>query len=129
MLLRKEVYDPQDASNIETDFMMKELGEIIANTMLEELRDKNKATSNHLSSAGGLFSWNSCADVEKEMGKCIRANNNVSESSFRGVAHNANMFQMIRLHHAGGMSLSRQNGTFDVDLIYARYKDEGMLKF
>ena len=121
-LLRKEVYDPQDASNIETDFMMKELGEIISNTMLGELRDKKKAKSNHLSSTGGLFSWNLCADVEKEMGKGIRANNNVSESSFGGLTEALTKNSMIGLTNAGAMSMVRQNGDFNQTRMHASNK-------
>ena len=50
-------------------------------------------------------------------------NNNVSESSIGGVTHNANTFKMTNLTHAGSMEISRQNGTFNADLLHDSVKN------
>ena len=52
-LIISEFFDPTHATNIETCFAMEDLGFIVAETLMKELRDPRKTTHNHLSSIGG----------------------------------------------------------------------------
>ena len=46
------------------------LGAIAALAMLEELRNPKKAPSDYLSSAGGVYSWESSTEQQKDAGLC-----------------------------------------------------------
>ena len=54
-LLRDELFNPNEISNIESDFQIEDLGIIASETILKELHDK-KATRHHVSSIGGIYS-------------------------------------------------------------------------
>ena len=84
-MLKEELFNPQDSSNIETDFLPEELGSIVATTLLKEFTDTRKATHNHLSASDGRLSWGKATDEEKSAGLGIFTSNNASESAFRGL--------------------------------------------
>ena len=67
-MLREELFNPQNEVNIQTNKMMPNIGKIVADALLCELRDPKKATSEHLSSIGGHFSWDETTEEEKKMG-------------------------------------------------------------
>ena len=124
--LLNELFYPQDPSNLETDYLLNDHGLLIAETLLNELTDKRKATHNHLSAVDGKYSWKLCADDEKAAGLKLHANNNVSESSFGTLTYFINTFNMIGLTNAGGMALARQNGIFNTEIPHAKNKDKGI---
>ena len=121
-LLRKEVFHPDEPSNIDTDYLMNELGLVFAEALLTELRDKRKATHNHLYSLDGMHSWNMTGALEKEAGLCISATNNVSESSFGGLTETLTNHTTIGLTNAGAIAMTRQNGDFSTKPIFAQNK-------
>ena len=128
-LLREELFQPTDPSNIETDFLMENMGSILSETMLQELTDKRKATRNHLSEVGGKFSWALATDEEKQAGLGLHATSNVSESAFGGLTEAITKSSMISLSHAGAMSQTRRNGDFTRTSMCAKKKkmDQGAL--
>ena len=121
-LLRKELFDPDDPSNIDTSYLMNEMGIVFATKIIQELRDKRKATHNHLSSLDGTCSWNMCSDAQKRAGLVISATNNVAESSFGGLTEMLTSHSTIGLTAAGAMSMTRQNRDFTTTPILARNK-------
>ena len=54
----------------------------VAQVVLRELRDVNKATSDYLSSIGGKFSWGQTTDEEHEANIGWMATNDPAESPF-----------------------------------------------
>ena len=105
---------------------MEAHGTVVAETLLSELNHKLKATKNHLSSAGGVFSWAKATEEEKLAGVGIKANNDVAESVFGGLTHNLEKSSMIKLSSAGGLAMTRQNRDFDTTITHARRKTNGM---
>ena len=83
-------------------------------------------THDHLPAVGGLCLWQNFTEEEKKVGLGSLANNDVSESSFGGLAHNVERFGMIGLAHAGGIALARQNGTLNRDSMFDRNKKKCM---
>ena len=126
-ILRKELFDPEEPSNVETEYLMNDLGKIIAQTILKELRDPNKATHNHLSSAGGIYSWINCTELEKRAGVGVHATNNVAESSFGGLTEVLTNHSTVGFTSAGAMSMTRQNGDFLTIPILATNKGNHIL--
>ena len=127
-LLREELFHPIDPSNIETDFLMEDMGSITSETLLQEFTDEKKATSNHLSEIGGKYSWELTTDSEELAGVGLHANNNASESAFGGLTEALTRSSMISLSNAGAMSQTRRNGDFSRTLLHAKKKkvDQGM---
>lgn len=127
-LLKKELFTPDDSSNIETDHLIEELGAILATSLLREFTDAQKATHHHLSAAKGRLSWAESSKEDKLVGLRMHANNNVSKSVFGGLTENITKYAMINLTHAGAMLQSRRNGDCAKELAYSRRKkvDIGM---
>ena len=121
-MLKNELFNPQDPSNVETDHLTEELGQIVASTLLREFTDKKKATHDHLSMLHGKLSWVMASNDEKLAGLGLHVNNNVSESVFGGLTENITKYSMIRLAHAGAMSQSKRNGDFTKELGHGRRK-------
>ena len=65
-LLRAELFYPQREENKAIDTMCARMAVELATTMLIELRDPHKATSDYLSSAKGEFSWGETSQEEHE---------------------------------------------------------------
>ena len=124
-VVRNELFNPDDASNVETDYLMEEIATIIAETYLKELQDPKKATFKHVSNNDGIYSWKNTTEAEKEAGLGLFANNNVSESTFGGLSNQVNTYTMIGLNNAGGMALARQNGDFNITRTRAKNKNKG----
>ena len=53
--LLEEIFYPSDPSNLDTDFLMEELGVILGDSLITELTYTRKATHNHLSVVGGIY--------------------------------------------------------------------------
>ena len=121
-MLKEELFNQQDASNIETDFLTEEIGSIVATTLLKEFTDTRKSTYNHLSALDGRLSWDKATYEEKSAGLGMFANNNVSESIFGGLTENITKYSMIGLSHAGAMSQSKCNGDFTKELVCSARK-------
>ena len=109
-LLREEVFSPKTETNKSTSIFMKKLGELSASAILSELRNPSKATSNHLSSVNGKFSFSntSCNNHLEGMGKM--AVNDPAESSFGGTTRQIQYFGRIGITNAGGVDQVRRNG-------------------
>ena len=90
--------------------MMPNIGKIVADALLCELRDPKKATSEHLSSIGGHFSWDETTEEEKKNGLKIQAVNDPAESSFGGLTEELSKYGRIKLTYAGGVDQVRRNG-------------------
>ena len=54
-LLRDELFNPNEISNIESDFQIEDLGIKVSETTLQELCDRRKANHHHVSSVGGCI--------------------------------------------------------------------------
>ena len=121
-LLRKELFTPDDPSNVDTDYLMNEMGAIFSETILKELRNKNKATHDHLSSLDGMHSWKMATELEKKAGLGITATNNVAESSFGGLTQVLTNHSTVGLTSAGAIAMTRQNGDFATKPMFARNK-------
>ena len=59
-----EKFFPTDPINVESDFLMKELGLFLANSMQAKLRNKREDSHNHLTSFCGVFSWVMVTEAE-----------------------------------------------------------------
>ena len=68
IVVKNELFNPDDPSNVETGHMMDDMGIIISETLLKESRDEKKSTFNFLSSNDGIFSWKNTTDSEKKAG-------------------------------------------------------------
>ncbi len=110
--LREELFHPQQAVNQATRDMTIRLGRIAVETILRELRDPKKATSNYLSSVNGEYSWENTSTEDHEALKDRVANNDLSESAHGGTSHQINLWGRILLTNAAGMDQVRRNGNF-----------------
>ena len=124
-VLRDELFFPKLDTNHNTNNFMEELAKIVAQSILQELRDTKKATHEHLSSVGGRFSWEVSSEKEKELAVGKRATNDLSESAFGSLTEEVSTFSRIGLANAGGMALIRRNGDFS----YGNGNDKGMKLF
>ena len=86
------------------------LGTIAAVSLLIELRDKKKATAEHLSSNEGKFSWGLTTKEDHLTGLQKLAVNDPTESSFGGTTQQLHSFGRIGLTNAGGVGLVKRNG-------------------
>ena len=77
-----ELLYPQRKENIATTQFVKQLVVEVAQVVLRELRDVNKATSDYLSSIGGKFSWGQTTDEEHEANIGWMTTNDPAESPF-----------------------------------------------
>ena len=75
-----ELFFPQKMENRQTTEFCKELAVGVATTLLTELTDPKKSTSNYIND--GLLAFNNLTDAEKKASLGMRANNDPSESMF-----------------------------------------------
>ena len=87
--------------------MIDDIRIIVAKNLLKELRDEKKAAHEHLSINNGMCSWNRTSKAEKEAGKGLFENNNVLEPDFSGLTNQVQIYSMIGLTDAGGITMSR----------------------
>ena len=80
--LNAELFYPQRPENVETTETVQLMACEVAECIIKELRDPNKATSDYLSSVEGKFRWGQITDDEHI--KCIgkMATNDAAESPF-----------------------------------------------
>ena len=81
-ILKDELFESQDITNIESNYLMGNLGSIVAKSLLDELRDPKNDTSDHLTTSGGKCSYESATDYDLTEGEDICATNNLAESRF-----------------------------------------------
>ena len=111
-LLRAELFFPAREENQATDTVCTNMAVELAQTMLVELRDPKKATSDYLSSEEGQFSWGQTTQSEHEACIGLMATNNMAESPFAGLTHQFQIYGRILGIHASGISQARINGDF-----------------
>ena len=99
--LRSELFNPFDPSNIESYFYMKGLGKIVGDSLLAEMHSKRKAARNHLSSQNGILSWGDTTDLEKKAGLVLKANDDVTYSSFGSLSEIIKNHSMTSLTNTG----------------------------
>ena len=80
--LMAELFYLQRQVNIDTTEAVKLMACEIAQTILKELRDPNKATSDYLTSVDGKFSWSQTTDEEHVAFLGKMATNDSAESPF-----------------------------------------------
>lgn len=124
--MRSELFHPTNVNNIENDFLMEELGLVVAGNILQELEDNRKSICNHSPRIGGLLSWELATNEEKRAYLWLSANNNESESSVGGLKEEITKISMIILTHAGAMSMTRKNNYLTVDRFCASNKSKVM---
>ena len=91
---------------------MKEISTRFTRAFLKELRDKKKSTCNHLSSIGGELSWDNATEADIKNGLNVSVANDPCESTFGALTDEMKRHQNIGLTCAGGVAMSRKNGTF-----------------
>ena len=121
-LLRNELFTPDDPSNVDAYYLMNEMGVIFSKTILKELRNKNKATHDNLSSLDGMCSWKMATELEKKAVLGITATNHVAESSFGGRTQVLTNHRTVGLTSAGAIAMTRQNGDFATKPMFASNK-------
>ena len=124
--LRSKLLHLEDINNIETDFLIEQLGLVVTKTILQELEDKRKVIHNYLSYIGSVLSQKLATNDEKKSDLGLHAKNNVSKSSFDGLTKEITKGSMIGLTHAGIISITRRNKDFTVERVYANNKSKGI---
>ena len=111
-LLRAELFYPTRMENRQTHQFCCRLAEEIASTILAELRDPRKATSQYLSSCMGKYSKAVIAEDDRQacMGKL--AHNSMSESGHAMSTSALIEGGMITLYHAAAQGQARANADF-----------------
>ena len=122
-LLRAEVFFPAREENQATNTVCTNMAVELAQTILEELRDPKKATSDYLSSGKGKFGLGET--THKQHVTCIglMATNDPAESPFAGLSHQFGMHGRILGIHASAISQARINGDFSRILNEMNKKD------
>jgi hypothetical protein len=110
--LRDELFHPALEDNITSTEMAIPLAVGAAEEFLEELRDPKKATSRHLSSAGGMLSWGKTTAEEHEAFKRKMAVDDPAESCHGATTREIHCAGRISLGNAGAVGMARRNGDF-----------------
>ena len=97
----QELFYTVNPENLETDFLMEDLGLVWTNSMMSELTNKKKATHDKLLSTNGTCSWTIATEEEKLAVIGAQANNDASESSVGILTNAADKFKMLSLTNAG----------------------------
>ena len=122
-LLRAELFYPTREENIATQTVCINMAVEVAQTMLLELRDPKKATSDYLSSGKGKFSWGETTHEQHVACIGLMATNDPAESPFAGLSHQFGMHGRILGIHASAISQARINGDFSRILNEMNKKD------
>lgn len=114
--LNAELFYPQRQENIETTETVNLMAIEVAETILKELRDPRKASSDYLSSKEGQFSWGQTTDDEHGamLGKI--ATNDPAESPFASLTQQLQSFGRLLGIHASAVGHARINGDFNRDV-------------
>ncbi len=81
-LIQCELFYPIHVENQESTKLVKKLADDVSLVWINELEDPKKATSYHLSSSEGKWSWGQTPDVKKKAGLGKQATNDIAESPF-----------------------------------------------
>jgi hypothetical protein len=110
--LNAELFYPQRPENVETTETVQLMACEVAECIIKELRDPNKATSDYLSSVEGKFSWGQTTDDEHIA--CIgkMATNDAAESPFASLTLQLQSFGRVLGIHASAIGQARINGDF-----------------
>ena len=84
----------------------------VAETILNELHDPRKATSNYLTSVEGKFSWGQTTDKEHHAFLGKMATNDPAESPFALLTHQLQSFGRLLGIHASAVGHARMNKDF-----------------
>ena len=87
-----QIFYPTCRENTETTEIVKLMASEVAETILNELHDPRKATSNYLTSVEGKFSWGQTTDKENNAFLGKMATNDPSESPFAFLKHQLQSF-------------------------------------
>lgn len=81
-ILKAELFYPKREENQQTTTLLMKMSTEAATSILQELRDPKKATSDYLTSAGGRFSLGETTDEEHAAMIGIVATNDAAKSPF-----------------------------------------------
>ena len=123
--LKNELFTPSEPSNMETSHLMEDLCKMAVSSILEEIRNPNKAAPNHLPSANRKFCWENAVEQEKNSGLCMHATSDIAELSFGSLTETLTCNSTIGLNDDRGIAMVRQNGDFDSIRLHACNKDAG----
>ena len=100
---------------------------LAAIAILDELRDKQKATHTFLRSMDGVNCWEKMSEEEKNFGVGKMAVNDPAESSFGGVTRQLQCHGRINLTSATGVDQCKRNNLFSrgFELKNKEVKDQG----
>ena len=108
-----KLFNPKQASNMETNDLTIDMAMLAANCILKELRDPKKATSDYLSSVDRNFSWaNTTEETHKNLIGTF-ATNDLAESPFASLTYQLDSFNMILGNNAAAVAQARMNGDFN----------------
>ena len=110
VMLKERLFSTEIEINKQIVDITSTLGSIAATVLLKEIRDPRKATSYHLSSIDGKFSWGKTTSDEHTDGFGKIAVNDPAESSFGATTRELQCFGRISLGNAGGVSQVKLNG-------------------
>ena len=114
--LNAEIFYPTRGENTETTEIVKLMASEVAETILNELYDPWKATSNYLTSVEGKFSWGQTTDEEHYAFLGKMATNDPAESPFASLTHQLRSFGCLLGIHASAVGHARINKDFPRDI-------------
>ena len=91
---------------------MVKLGAESAASVIKEMLDPNKITSQHLSSEGGRRSWENATQQEHETTTGKEATNDNEERSLGSITLQIDFFSTIEINHSFALALVRYNKDF-----------------
>ena len=125
--LKEKLFSSTDEVNKEIIHITGLLGSIAASALLKEIRDPNKATSDHLSRVNGKYSWGITTEDEHQDGLGEIAVNDPAESLFGATTRQLQCYGRVSLGNAGGVSTIQFNGDLR-RILPTENKDKGISK-
>ena len=113
--LNCELFYPTRKENKQTKSLVQKMAKEVGECLLKELRDPKKATSDYLTSKGGVFSWGETSEDEHIMCLGKMATNDPAESPFAGLTRQMQTFGRVLGSHASAVAHARYNGDFKRD--------------
>jgi hypothetical protein len=110
--LNAEIFYPTRRENTKTTEMVNLMASEVAETILNELHDPRKATSNYLTSVEGKFSWGQTTDKEHYASLGKMATNDPAESPFASLTHQLQSFGRLLGIHASAVGHACMNKDF-----------------
>ena len=112
-ILIAELFYPVRNENRQTHNLSIRLGELIADTMLIELRDKSKNTWEYLSSCDGRYSKKNITENDRQETMGIMSHNSISESNHAAATFSLKTGGTIRINHSCAEDQTRMNKDFN----------------